>query len=61
MAPGFFDDDDDDSFFPDWIFYGYPKRKEPAWKRDEKLTNKEKKDDIPGIVWSGIFDEISVS
>ena len=38
-------DDDDDSFFPHWFFYGYPKRKEPAWKRDEKLTNK-KEDDL---------------
>ena len=27
----------------DWL-YGPPKKKEPAWKRDEKLTNKPDKD-----------------
>ena len=42
MAPGW--SDEEDSFFPHWFFYGYPKRKEPEWKRDEKLTKKEDKD-----------------
>ena len=37
---------DDDNFWHfDWLFYGNkPKRKDPAWERDQKLSKKEEKD-----------------